>query len=80
MFTSSDQNDDLKVTADNVKAFNFEEILSRSPRPTLKNLKGHTCFNYEYQFTTEAQHTQDPVRKTICEIFAIICSFQLNVD
>lgn len=80
----SDQPDaPLSLTAQDIRGFDFEAILSRPANSPLGRQKDRTCLNYERHFVDEAKAAEeagDGTRKHICELFATICSFWLTLD
>nr|WP_281721329.1 DUF4209 domain-containing protein [Nitrosomonas nitrosa] len=80
----SDQSETpISLTAQDIRDFDFEAILSRPANSPLGRQKDHTCLNYERHFVDEAKAAEeagDETRKHICELFATICSFWLTLD
>lgn len=80
----SDQSETpISLTAQDIRDFDFEAVLSRPANSPLGRQKDRTCLNYERHFVDEAKAAEeagDETRKHICELFAMICSFQLTLD
>jgi hypothetical protein len=71
------------ITAEDIRNFDFETILSKPANSPLGRQKDSTCLNYEHHFVDEATiatEANDDKRKLICELFATLCSFQLTLD
>lgn len=72
-----------QLKAQDIKDFDFESVLSIPADSPLGRAKDRTCMNYERHFVDEARRAAeigDDKRKLICELFAILCSFSLNLD
>ena len=65
------------ISVEDIRAINFEEIFAKA-QPEIKYLN---CFYYERVLTKEAQKaadTGDIKRQKVCELFAVLCSFELG--
>lgn len=74
----------INITIDDLRTFNFEEILLRPlDHPFFEGQKSHTCFNYARQFLAEAEAAAkegDITRQVICGLFCWLCSPQFQFD